>query len=179
MIENNSINKTFNITFIQCNSVVSNIYVKQHGTLYNYVDGNLTEVQEWPQDKADVECKEVITEIGGASSVNIATDGSYDPSNNRVGWRFVAYQNDVKLAEASGSYKMNTSSTRMELEAIRQAVLWLKETPPNCNSITSATGSMAVLTRIRKSWWLDSWHMDTMMVYAPGSPSCIFQAMWV
>ncbi len=84
------------------------------------------------------------------------TDGSYDPANNRAGWGFVAYQDDVKLAEALGSHIVYISSTRMELEAIRQALLSLYETLPNCISITIAT----VLTRIRNGWLTDGWHMN-------------------
>ncbi len=60
----------------------------------------------------------------------------------------MAYQDDVKLAEASGSHIVHTSGIRMELEAIRQALLWLKETPLNCSSIIIVIDSMAVLTRI-------------------------------
>ncbi len=53
------------------------------------------------------------------TSVVIATDGSYDLGNNRVEWGFEAYQDDVKLTEASDSNILHTSSIRMELEAIR------------------------------------------------------------
>ncbi len=82
--------------------------------------------REWSQGKADVECNAIIREIAGYASVITVTDGSYDPANNTAGWGFVAYQDDVKLAEALGSHIVYTSSTRMELEAIRQALLGLK-----------------------------------------------------
>ncbi len=76
--------------------------------------------------------------------------------------QFVTYQDDV-----SGSHIVHTSSTRMELEAIKKALLWLKETPPNCSSIIIAMDSIVVLTRIRNGWLLDGWHMnDSEGVYA-------------
>ncbi len=50
----------------------------------------------------------------------------------------MVYQDGVKLAE-SDSHIVHTSSIRMELEAIRQALMWLKEKPPNCGSIINAT----------------------------------------
>ncbi len=78
-------------------------------------------VKEWPRGKADAECKAVIRKTAGHASVIIATDGSYDPANNRAGWGCVAYQDDVKLAESSCPHIVHTSSTRMELEAITQA----------------------------------------------------------
>ncbi len=64
-----------------------------------------------------------------------------------------------KLAEASSSNIVHTSSTRMELEAIRHTLLWLKDTQPNWDSIIIATDSMAVLTRTRNCWLPHGWHM--------------------
>ncbi len=62
---------------------------------------------------ADAECKAAVREKAGDASVITATYGSYDSANNRVGSGYVAYHEDVKLAEASGSHIVHTSSTRM------------------------------------------------------------------
>ncbi len=59
-----------------------------------------------------------------------------------------------------GSHIVHTSSTRMELEAVRQALLWLKDTSPNCRSMIIATDSLAVLTSPRNGWLPGGWHMD-------------------
>ncbi len=55
-------------------------------------------------------------EIACSASVIITSDGLCDPAKTRAGWGFVAYQDDMKLAEASGSHIVHTSSTRVELE---------------------------------------------------------------
>ncbi len=53
-------------------------------------------------DKADAKFEAVIREIAGDASMITATDGHCDPANNRAGWGFLAYQDGVKMAEASG-----------------------------------------------------------------------------
>ncbi len=70
------------------------------------------------------------------------------------------WQSEGITFNTSGSHIVQTSSIRMELEAIRQVLLWLKEIPPNSSRITIATDIMAVLTRIRNGWMPDGWHMD-------------------
>ncbi len=80
---------------------------------------------EWPYGNEYAKSKAAIREIAVSASVIIATDGSYDPANNSVGWVFVARQDNVKLTKASDAHIVHTSSTRMELEAIKHALLWL------------------------------------------------------
>ena len=48
----------------------------------------------------------------------------------------------------------------MELDAIKQTLLWLKQTPTDCSSIIITTDSMAVFTKIRNGWVPGGWDME-------------------
>ena len=52
------------------------------------------------------------------------------------------------MVENSGAYTAVTSSTRMEYEAIYQALGWLEKNPHVASTVLIASDSMAVLTKI-------------------------------
>ncbi len=56
----------------------------------------------------------------------------------------------------------------MELEKIRQVLLWLKETLSTCNSIIIVTYSMAVLSRTRNGWLPDGVCSMITSIYVQG-----------
>ncbi len=102
--------------------------------------------REWPQDKA------LIREIYSRCGI----------CDHRHWWITCHCQQHIGMVICGlpDSQIVQTSSTRMELEAIRNALLWLKETPSNCSFIIIFTDSMAVLIRIGNGWLPDGWHMD-------------------
>ena len=67
------------------------------------------------------------------------------------------YQNDTVITQGSGAHNTYTSSTRMELEAIRRALQSLCGLNDYLKSVIFATDSMAVLTRIQSGCLPDSW----------------------
>ncbi len=67
-------------------------------------------------------------------------------------------QDDVKLVKASDSHIVHMSSPK-KLQANRKALMWLKENPPNQESIIIATYYMTVLNEIRNGGLPDDWHM--------------------
>ncbi len=69
-----------------------------------------------------------------------------------------------------------TSSTRMELEALNQAITWLQANTPTAKHIILASDSQAVLRRLEEGWYPDSWlsaatyfqYKHVSFVYVPG-----------
>ena len=96
-------------------------------------------------------------EIGGDQALLVATDGSFDPANNRAGWSFVAYLNGEKIMEQCGAHNLYTSSTRMEVEAVRRALQWLARDHPEDGQVIVATDSMALLSKVQSGWMPDGW----------------------
>ena len=87
----------------------------------------------------------------------IATDGSFAPDNDRAGWGFAVYANGQKVADRCGAHNMVTSSTRMEVEAVHQALMWLIIHEPEAESVIIATDSQALLSKIKSGWLPDGW----------------------
>ena len=96
-------------------------------------------------------------ELGQERSLIIATDGSFTPDTMRAGWGFAAFLDGIPVAEMSGACTLYTSSTRMELEAVKQALGWLTQESPDVATVAFATDSMAVLQRIQSGWLPDGW----------------------
>ena len=115
------------------------------------------ECREWPQGAAEAACQELFEELGQEGILIIATDGSFTPGSMRAGWGFAAFLDGVLIAEKSGASTLYTSSTRMELEAVRQALGWLVQESLDVKIIVFATDSMAVLQKIKKGWLPDGW----------------------
>ena len=102
----------------------------------------------WPAGTANTAFSDLLMDISGGEYTLVATDGSYDSTTNRAGWGFAIYENGQVTQQGAGAHQVYTSSTRMELEAIRRAL-------PAAQGINSpatlifATDSMAILNRIR------------------------------
>ena len=134
------------------------------------------ECREWTEGAADAKCNELFTQIGGDDALIVATDGSFTAANNRAGWGFAVFRNNRKIADGSGAATLYTSSTRMELEALNQAITWLRTNTPRAKHIILASDSQAVLRRLEDGWFPDSWlsaatyfqDKHVSFVYVPG-----------
>ena len=96
-------------------------------------------------------------ELGGDDAIIVATDGSFTADNNRSGWGYAVYHEGRVLTEEAGSHHIYASSTRMEFEAIKRALMWLTETDIPLSTVVFATDSTAVLSRIRGGDLPDGW----------------------
>ena len=115
------------------------------------------ECREWSAGRAEAACRDMFREIGGDQALLVATDGSFDPANNRAGWGFAAYLNGKKIMEQCGAHNVYTSSTRMEVEAVHRALQWLARDHPEDGPVIVATDSMALLSKIQSGWMPDGW----------------------
>ena len=115
------------------------------------------ECREWPCGAAEAACRELLQEIGSGSCLVIATDGSFTPDTIRAGWGLAAYLDGRMVMEMAGACNAYVSSTRMEMEALRQALLWLSRDRPEAGKVVFGTDSMAVLQRIQCGWLPDGW----------------------
>ena len=62
------------------------------------------------------------------------------------------YADGRKIVEDCGAHHIVTSSTRMEYEAIYQALGWLERNPHIANTVLIAADSMMVLTKIQNGY---------------------------
>ena len=115
------------------------------------------ECREWPQGAAEAACQEMFQELGQEGILIIATDGSFTPGSMRAGWGFAAFLDGKLIAERCGATTLYTSSTRMELEAVKQALGWLAQESPDVRVVVFATDSMAILQKIKNGWLPDGW----------------------
>lgn len=79
----------------------------------------------------------------------IYTDGAYSPTRNQGGWAFVVLKNGVKIYSEYDSV-LNTTNNRMEIQAIIEAVKYLKQNDVNEAIIYS--DSMYVIGTMTKNW---------------------------
>ncbi len=115
------------------------------------------ECREWDPGRAEAECTAVIRELSTDNTILIATDGSFSPDMDRAGWGFAAFQAGNMIEEQCGAHSIYTSSTRMEVEAVRRALNWLYQNHPDGDSAIIATDSMALLSRVQSGWVPDGW----------------------
>ena len=101
--------------------------------------------------------KEMFQELGQEGILIIATDGSFTPGSMRAGWGFAAFLDGKLIAERCGATTLYTSSTRMELEAVKQALGWLAQESPDVRVVVFATDSMAILQKIKNGWLPGGW----------------------
>jgi len=94
--------------------------------------------------------------ISDADSIPVATDGSFDPATNRAGWGFAIFSNGELSQQGAGAHQVFTSSTRMELEAIRNAWKAVKDMKAP-STIIAATDSMANLCKIQSGYLPGQW----------------------
>ena len=100
--------------------------------------------RDWPPGAANSALFQLLYDIiSGTDSILVATDGSFDLATNRAGWGFAIFS-------------VFTSSTRMELEAVRNALKAVKDmkAPP---TIIVATDSMAILCQIQSGCLPGDW----------------------
>ena len=117
------------------------------------------ECREWPAGAAQALCSNLFWELGGDAATIIATDGSFNPDTNRAGWGYLIQSEGNAVSKGSGCHTIYTSSTRMEFEAIQQALLCLAALDKPMETAIFATDSMAVLCRIRAGNLPYNWHM--------------------
>jgi len=129
------------------------------------------EARDWPEGAAQALCCQLFLDLGGEDSIVVATDGSFNAENNRAGWGFLIRLNTTTIEEDAGCHWIYTSSTRMEFEAIQQALLRLSQVDVNGRTIIFATDSMAVLVKIRSGNLPSNW-----VVFRERHPDC--QVIW-
>ena len=113
--------------------------------------------RDWPPGAANSALFQLLYDIiSGTDSILVATDGSFDPATNRAGWGFAIFSNGELIQQGAGAHQVFTSSTRMELEAIRNALEAVKDmkAPP---TIIVATDSMAILCKIQSGFLPGEW----------------------
>ena len=115
------------------------------------------ECREWTQGAANDACNTLLQELGSQHGLVIATDGSFTPDSGRAGWGFAVYNRGEKVAERCGAHNIVTSSTRVEVKAVRQALSWLITHEPEAESVIVTTDSQALLSRIKSGWLPDGW----------------------
>jgi len=113
--------------------------------------------------------------VSSADSILVATHGSFDPATNRARWGFAIFSNGELIHQRSGVHQVFTSSTRMVLEAVRNALKAVKDmkAPP---TIIVVTDSMAILCKIQSGYLPGEWfaHRDAhptievIWVFVPG-----------
>jgi len=102
----------------------------------------------WPPAAANSALSQLLSDIiSGTDSILLATDSSFDPATNRAGWGFAIFSDGGLIQQAAGAHQVFTSSTRIQLEAIRNALKAVKDmkAPP---MIIVAMDSMAILCKI-------------------------------
>jgi len=105
--------------------------------------------RDWPPGEDNSAFSQLLSDINsGTDSILVATDGSFDPSINRAGWGFFIFSNGELIQQGAGAHQMFTSSTTMELEAVRNALKAVKDmkAPP---TIIVTTDSTAILCKIQ------------------------------
>ncbi len=115
------------------------------------------ECREWTQGAANDACNALLRELGSQHGLVIATDGSFALDSGRAGWGFAVYSRGQKVAAKCGAHNVVTSSTRVEVEAVRQALTWLVTHEPEAESVIVATDSQALLSRVKSGWLPDGW----------------------
>ncbi len=76
----------------------------------------------------------------------------------------------------SGAFTLYTSSTRMEVEALNQALSWLAEETPTAETVLFASDSQAMLKKLQGGWFPESWNKahhylsnkKVRFIYVPG-----------
>jgi ribonuclease HI len=90
--------------------------------------------------------------------LNIFTDGSFWWENNSTGgWAavFVARKDDEKVVKYISGYEENTTSNRMEILAVIEAVKVLQKSPAIFSSANIYSDSQYTVRTINE--WLDNW----------------------
>lgn len=81
--------------------------------------------------------------------IEIYTDGAFSSSRKRGGWAFVAVKDGKKIQTLFGGAN-DTTNNRMEIMAILQGMLWMKEN--EMTEVTICTDSMYVIGTMTEGW---------------------------
>lgn len=79
----------------------------------------------------------------GRGSLQVYTDGCYEPESGTGGWAFVAYRDDVEIASGSGAIE-RSSNNAMELIALLEAAMWISANAAGERSILWSDSAYAV-----------------------------------
>ena len=111
----------------------------------------------WPSAATNTAFSQLLYDIiNGTDSILVATDGSFDPATSRVRWGFAIFSNGELIQEGAGAHQVFTSSTRMELEAVKNDLKAVKDmkVPP---TIIVAADSMVILCKIQSRYLPGAW----------------------
>ena len=113
--------------------------------------------RHWPPGAANYAFSQLLSDISsGTESILVATDDSFDLATNRARWGFAIFSNGEFIQQGAGTHQVFTSSTRMELEAVRNALKAVKDmkAPP---TIIVAMDSVAILCKIQSGYPPGEW----------------------
>ena len=103
----------------------------------------------WPPGAANSVFSQLLSDINsGTDSILVVTDGSFDPATIRAGWGFAIFSNGGLTKQGAGEHQVFTCSTRIELEAVGNALKAVKDMKA-LPTVTVATDSMAILCKIQ------------------------------
>ena len=105
------------------------------------------ECREWAPGAANAEIETLISEISDADDAVIFTDGSVK-RGVKSGWAYSVRVDGQTVAEDSGAVEITASSMSMEIKAVTEALLYLKNSQYQNAVIVS--DSMSTLQKVKK-----------------------------
>ena len=112
------------------------------------------ECRQWAPGAAHAEIEATISEISSPEDAIIFTDGSVR-RGVKSGWAFSVRVSGRVIAEKSGAVELTTSSMAMEVKAVTEALLYLKEN--NHKKAVIVTDSMSTLEKVKNKHLYADW----------------------
>ena len=112
------------------------------------------ECREWAPGAANAEIETLISEISDADDAVIFTDGSVK-RGVKSGWAYSVRVDGQTVAEDSGAVEITASSMSMEIKAVTEALLYLKNSQYQNAVIVS--DSMSTLQKVKKKLMYADW----------------------
>ena len=93
---------------------------------------------------------------------HVYVDGSYDPSGNRGGWGFVAYNGGVEVSNDCGPVTDGDNGTA-ELVALLRALHWIAGNAPDEAAVVFSDSAYIVngCNQWRRMWRANGWRRST------------------
>ena len=112
------------------------------------------ECREWAPGAANAEIESVISEISEADDAVIFSDGSVK-RGVKSGWAYSVRVDGRTVAEDSGAVEITASSMSMEIKAVTEALLYLRNSQHRKAVIVS--DSMSTLQKVKKKLLYADW----------------------
>ena len=130
-------------------------YVDDYQEHYTKVVATLgRQCREWKDGETDKAIEEIIADNSREDDAVVFTDGSVQ-RGVKSGWAFTVRVNGTTVAEKSGAVSITTSSMLMEINAITEALRYLKE--EKYTRAVIVTDSMSTLQKVQKENLYADW----------------------